>query len=136
MSMLKLVLDTNVFATRAWFEWLLEHREVKAFLPCLAYLELVYHHLGRGKDASYVDGFLELHGIEVVPVGMGIARRAAESAAGRWDFREKASDYVIGATAIELGAQLVTYNKRDFSWMPSDSVLSPEQVYGVSREGS
>ncbi|MFQ6075292.1 MAG: type II toxin-antitoxin system VapC family toxin [Candidatus Bathyarchaeia archaeon] len=124
---MKLALDTNVFTNMEFCHWL-RREGVEKVIPCVAYLELVYHHLKRGRNVEYTDTFLELHGIQVIPLDSEIAKITAQSAVGRWDFREKARDYTIGATAISCDAKLVTYNKRDFEWLPSGMVASPEEV--------
>lgn len=125
---MKVVLDTNVFGNLAFCNWLRKHAEIEKMIPCIAYMELVYHHLKRGRTEEYTDAFMGVHGITVVPFNAEIARVSARSAVGRWDFKEKARDYTIGATAIALGAKLATYNKRDFGWMPGDKVISPEEL--------
>lgn len=131
---MKLVLDTNVFADRRFCGWLRKHDEVEKILPCVAYLELVYHHLKRGKPEDLVDRFLEDREITVAPFDIGAAKTAARAAAKRWDFKEKARDYAVGATALARNAKLVTYNKKDFGWLPEGSVVSPGELLKEKAE--
>lgn len=125
---MRLVLDANVFADKRFCNWLGKCGEVEKILPCTAYLELIYHHLKRGKSEDLVDRFLEKQGIVVAPFDVEAARVAARAAAKRWDFKEKARDYTIGATALASSAKLVTYNKKDFGWLPRNSVVSPDEL--------
>ena len=124
---MRLVLDTNVFANKKFCDWLRKHDEVEKILPCIGYLELIYHYLKRGKTEDFVDKFLEVHGVGVAPFNMEVARVAARAATKRWDFKEKAGDYIIGATVIVHDAKLVTYNLKDFGWLPRERVLSPDE---------
>jgi len=130
---MKIVLDTNVFSNLAFCKWLRDHIDVEKMIPCIAYMELVYHHLKRGRREDYIDAFLQIHGIRVVPLNAEIAKASACPAIGRWDFKEKARDYTIGATAMTCEARLVTYNKRDFEWLPQDRVLSPEELMELEK---
>lgn len=125
---MKLVLDANVFANKRFCNWLGKYGGGEKILPCAAYLELVYHHLRRGKSEDLVDRFLERQGIVIAPFDAEAARAAARAAAKRWDFKEKARDYTIGATALAHSAKLVTHNKKDFRWLPENSVLSPDEL--------
>jgi len=130
---MSVVLDANVFSNLAFCDWLRGRVDVEKIIPCIAYMELVYHHLKRGRTEDYTDVFLDLHGIGVVPLDAMIAKISACSAIGRWDFKNKARDYTIGATAIVYEAKLVTYNKKDFEWLPQDRVVSPEEL--IEYEG-
>jgi len=128
---MRIVLDTNVFGNLAFCGWLRDCVGIEKMIPCIAYMELVYHHLKKGQTEDYTDAFMRVHGITVVPLDAEIARASARSAVGRWDFKEKARDYTIGATAIIWEAKLATYNKRDFEWLPKGRVVSPEELMGL-----
>jgi len=69
----------------------------------------------------------------VVPFDAMIAKSSARSAIGRWDFKGKARDYLIGATAIVCEAKLVTYDKRDFEWLPQDRAFLPEELMELEK---
>lgn len=130
---MSVVLDANVFSNLAFCNWLRSRVDIEKMIPCIAYMELLYHHLKRRRTEDYTDAFLNLHGIGVVPLDAMIAKISARSAIGRWDFKEKARDYTIGATAIACEAKLVTYNKRDFEWLPQDRVVSPEELMELEK---
>jgi tRNA(fMet)-specific endonuclease VapC len=59
-----------------------------------------------------VDTFLEQINVSVVPFGKEEALTAALTAIGRWDFKDNARDYSIGATAGKLSGLLITNNTR------------------------
>jgi len=130
---MSIVLDANVFNNLAFCNWLRSRADIEKMIPCIAYMELVYHNLKRGRTEDYTDAFLNIHGIGVVPLDATIAKTSARSATGRWDFKEKARDYTIGATAIVCEAKLVTYNKRDFEWLPQNTVVSPEELMELKK---
>ncbi len=130
---MRIVLDANVFSNLAFCDWLRTRPDIEKMIPCIAYMELVYHHLKRGQTEDYVDAFLNLHGIGVVTLDAEIAKASARSAMGRWDFKEKARDYTIGATAMACEATLTTYNKKDFAWLPKDRVVSPEELMKLRK---
>jgi len=130
---MRIVLDANVFSNMAFCNWLRGRVDIEKMIPCIAYMELVYHHLKRGRTEDYTDAFLQLHEIRVIPLDAEIAKISARSAIGRWDFKEKARDYTIGATVIVCKAKLVTYNKRDFEWLPQDGVVLPEELMELEK---
>jgi hypothetical protein len=72
--------------------------------------------------------------ISVVPFGKQEAVKAVNASVGRGDISENAHDYAIGATAIILGAKLVTNNIEDFHWMVD--VLTPDEVMNNSKKKS
>jgi len=47
----------------------------------------------------------------VIPFDAETAKTSARPAVGKWDFKEKARDYTIGATAIIREAKLATFLK-------------------------
>ena len=122
---MKLVLDTNVFNSLKFTNWLLD-TECEKYLPAIAYMEYLYHHLKKGNTESMVDAFLEQMNVTVIPFGRDEVAEAARQSVGNWDFSDNAHDYVIGATAILLKAQLVTNNVKHFKWM--NGVLTPDEV--------
>ncbi len=122
---MKLVLDTNVFNSKKFCDWLLTSKDVK-YLPAFAYMEYLYHNLKKGNTESMVDTFLEQMNISIVPFGKDDAAEAASGFIGNWDFKDNARDYTIGATAIKLNAKLVTNNLEHFKWM--ENVVTPDEV--------
>lgn len=122
---MKIVLDTNIFNNKKFCEWLLESTE-KKYLPAFAYLEYLYHNLKKGNTESMVDTFLEQMNITIIPFSKEEALVAALKAIGRWDFKDNARDYSIGATAEKLNGLLITNNTKDFKWL--ENVITPDEM--------
>lgn len=122
---MKLVLDTNVFNSRDFCQWLLD-TEFEKYIPAVAYMEFIYHHLKKGNTESMVDAFLEQMNVIIIPFGKLEALEAVKASIGNWDFKKNAHDYTIGATALILDAKLVTNNVKHFKWM--DNVITPDDL--------
>jgi len=122
---MKLVLDTNIFNSKNFCNWLLTSSEEK-YLPAVAYMEYLYHNLKKGNTESMVNTFLEEMNVIVVPFGIEEASKAAQGAIGNWDFSENARDYAIGSTAVAMDAILVTNNLKHFKWL--ENVVNPDEI--------
>lgn len=88
-------------------------------------MEYLQHHLRKGNTESMVDAFLEQMNITVVPFGKEEAAQEAKSSTKNPD-TQNPRNYAIGATAISIGAKLVTNNIDDFKWM--DNVITPDDI--------
>ncbi len=95
-------------------------------MSSISVTEFAYHLFKKGKGEGTLRAFIDLYTIRVSNYGEKEAVIAARNAVGRWDFRERARDYAIGATALSNDAILVTRNAKDFSWLPRGKVMSPE----------
>lgn len=122
---MKFVLDTSVFNSKRFFNWLLISKEQK-FLPMIAYMEYLHHHLKKGNTESMVDAFLEQMNITVVPLGKEEAIKSAESGFNDPHFIKNVRDYAIASTAISLNAKLVTNNIENFKWL--ENSMTPDEV--------
>jgi predicted nucleic acid-binding protein len=122
---MKLALDTNVFNSEKFCNWLLSVKEEK-YIPAIVYMEYLNHHLKKGNTESMVDAFLDQMNITIVPFGKNEAIQAAENSFKNWNSNENTREYAIGSTAINLKAKLVTNNLKDFKWM--ENVITPEEV--------
>ena len=125
MIKLKLALDTNVFNSKRFCNWLLLKKEEK-YIPAIVYMEYLYHHLKKGNTESMVDAFLDQMNITIVPFGKNEAIKAAKNSFRNWDPSENTREYAIGSTAINLNAKLVTNNLKDFKWMKD--VITPDEI--------
>lgn len=101
-------------------------REIEKFMSSISVTELAYHLFKKGKGEGSLRAFIDLYTIHVSNYGEKEAIIAAKNAVGRWDFRQRARDYAIGATALSNDAVLVTRNVKDFVWLPRGKVMSPE----------
>jgi len=122
---MKIALDSNVFKSREFCKWLLLEKEEK-YLPAIAYMEYLEHHLKKGNTESMVDAFLEQMNITVVPFGKKEAVEEAKSTAKNSNSHKNPRNCAIAATAISLGAKLVTTNKKSYKWM--NDVITPEEL--------
>lgn len=119
---MKLVLDTNIFIDKLrggtkWDEFLSNISEdVQMYLPTIVIFELFSGLSSRRKSiVEEINKFKKY--FHQVDLTWNIARRAAEI---HRDCPQDidAFDCIIGATAIEIGAQVVTLNKKHFSKIP------------------
>jgi len=130
---LRVLLDTNVLSELEFLKWLMTAEGMEKLMSTITVMEFAYHLFKKGKGQGRLKAFMELYSIATSPYTEEAAIKAALSAAGRWDFKSRARDYAIGATALTLGAILITQNLRDFDWMPKGTVRDTQgfkQSYG------
>lgn len=125
MIKLKLALDTNVFNSEKFCNWLLFVKEEK-YMPTIVYMEYLHHHLKKGNTESMVDAFLDQMNITIVPFGKNEAIKAAKNSFKNWNSTKNAREYAIGSTAINLNAKLVTNDINHFKWM--ENVITPDEI--------
>lgn len=125
MVTLKLALDTSVFKSSEFCNWLLLEKDEK-FLPVIAYMEYLHHHLKKGNTESMVDAFLQQMNITIVPFSMDEAIIAAKRGVEDPHFNENAREYAIASTAAILNAKLVTTNIHDYKWL--ENVVTPDEI--------
>jgi len=123
---MKLVVDTSILIDklrggRKWDDFLENLDEgVKLYLPSIVVFELFSGISSRKSEmAKKILGFRKyFFGVDLT---WEIARKAAEinrDYPGDLDV----PDYIIGATALNLGAEVVTLNKKHFSKIPGISI--------------
>lgn len=120
-----MVIDTNTFSNATFCRWIAKRGG--AIISPISYTELAYHYLKKGKSLDYLDSFLDSLGIKVADYTHEHARIAASLATGKWDFRRAARDYMIASLAIKENLPLITYNIRDFSFLPKNKLFTPEE---------
>ena len=123
---MKLVLDTNILIDKLqggtkWDEFLSNlDEDMEMFLPTTAVFELFSGLSSKQKSiAEKVNGFRKY--FRQVDLTWNIARRAAEIHRDHPQGVE-AFDCIIAATAMEIGAQIVTLNKKHFQKIPGIGV--------------
>ena len=124
---MRVLIDTNVLSELEFLKWIRGTEGIERFMSTITLMEFGYHLFKKGKGEGRLKAFAELYSILRTPLNEDAALVAARSAAGRWNFRERARDYAIGATAICLNAILITKNLKDFDWMPNGKVMDPEK---------
>lgn len=117
----KILLDTNILIGIVNNEIIVSRLPVadSVFVSAMTVMEL-YALAGMPKTETDEIDILLSSLLQVVPVSEDIARRAGELARTRP--RRGKPDLLIAASAIHLGATLITQNIRDFKNIPSLSV--------------
>ena len=124
---MKLIIDTNIIIDelrggKKWDDLVGGFRKIDAelFLPSIVIFEIFSGQSSKNrKIKDKIDNLLG-H-FRLIDLSEGIAQKAGEI------YRDNDStlgviDYIIAATAIEIGAQVVTLNKKHFSKIPGVSV--------------
>lgn len=128
MRKAKVVLDSNVFHHKEFLKWLSKKTEIDADLPIIAYVEIYLRSVRRNlvKELQTV-----LSGIRtsIIPLEKATGERAVDEAVKnpKLPFKHHARDFLVGATALQQDAILVTQNKKHFRWM-EESVRSPDEI--------
>lgn len=125
---MKFVIDTNILIDKLRggekFDLFLEKldKDSELYLPSIVFFELFSGISSKKEDiTNYILSLKKL--FHLVDMTLEIAKRAGEI---NRDMAEnlEAPDYIIAATAIEIGAQVVTLNKKHFSQIPQVVVCS------------
>lgn len=128
MEKLRLILDSNVFHHKIFLASVRKRDDVEVIVPIIAYVEIYLRSVRRSlrKELEII-----LRGINasIIPLERTVGEKAVDEAVKnpRLPFRDHARDFLIGATALQLGGILVTQNKRHFRWM-GYTVRSPEEI--------
>lgn len=126
---MKLVVDTSIFIDKLrggkkWDEFLNDlDNTVELYLPSIVIFELFSGLSSRKAQISLkISSFRKF--FNEIDLTSEIAKRAGEmnrDILGNLDL----PDYIIAATAIEIGAQVVTLNAKHFQKIPGVSIFSP-----------
>lgn len=121
-----LVIDTCAFLDKDFVFWLQKYHGWK-ILPAVAYTEVLYGLMNRGKSPEYLAKVLRSAGVDIEPFSPDLAVRAVYLAEGGNNFKKNARDYMIAAHAYTAPRIVVTNNLDDFSCL-RDRVMNPRQV--------
>lgn len=130
---MKLLLDTCIFNEKTLLSKLKKRDSAKILLHInsIIYLELGFIYFVRQKWNLFTKILKGLK-IKNENITKSIAERAIEAAITFKDTEKGAPyyfrDYLIGATAKVRNMILITQNKKDFSWLPKDLCLIPDQI--------
>ncbi|NVM28429.1 MAG: type II toxin-antitoxin system VapC family toxin [Candidatus Helarchaeota archaeon] len=130
---MKLLLDTCVFNEKTLLSHLkeLDSTKIQLYINSIIFLELGYIYFVRQKWNIFTTMLKELR-IKNEDITKSIAERAVRASIAFKDSEEGASYYfrdcLIGATAELQKMILITRNVEDFTWLPKDSCLTPDQI--------
>ncbi|MFQ6052549.1 MAG: type II toxin-antitoxin system VapC family toxin [Candidatus Hydrothermarchaeota archaeon] len=129
---MRVLLDTNALIDRSFVRELDTYRDkLEIFISSITYLEFMIKAYRRGRDAE-ARSLIRASGIKVCDFDKVSAELCALETHMLLDFKKKARDYMMGAVAKTNNCKLITYNKKDFTWMKED-VLEPEELLKLLR---
>ena len=128
---MKLALDSGVFRNRPFLGWLRYTNKHQLQISIIAYVETLLWYKSRGLKKTDFDEELENLGIDVTELSQDLADKTTANALKHRKtspFKHHARDYVIGTSALECKATLITYNLDDFEWVTEEggTVHTPE----------
>ena len=128
---LKLALDSGVFRNRRFLEWLRYTNKHDVQVSILAYVETLLWYKVLGLNRKDFDQELANVGIAVTGLSETLADKITANAVKHrktFPFRHHARDYIIGTSALESKATLITYNLDDYRWIEEEggTVDTPE----------
>ncbi|WP_309492285.1 type II toxin-antitoxin system VapC family toxin [Candidatus Hecatella orcuttiae] len=128
MHRIRLLLDSNVFHHKKFLAWLRKRSEIDVCVPVVAYVEVYLRSVRRSLFKELKTVLLGIRA-SVTPLDRTAGERAVDEAVKnpRLPFKHHGRDFLIGATALQQGAVLVTQNKKHFKWM-RESVRTPDEI--------
>ncbi|HDM92000.1 MAG TPA: hypothetical protein ENG69_01235 [Candidatus Korarchaeota archaeon] len=125
----RIMLDSTVFKERSFLAWLrLNSDRFSVYISPVVYAETALWYIYSGLGAEDLEEDLKALKAEVPPISREAARLAAETAYAnrrRLPFRHHARDYIIGAQAVLLRANIITHNRGHFEWVKEVRVMTP-----------
>jgi predicted nucleic acid-binding protein len=136
---LKLSLDSSIFRNRRFLEWVRYTKKHNAHVSIIVYVETLLWYKALGLTKGDFDNELAEAGIAVIELTESLADRVTANALKHrkaFPFKHHARDYVIGTTALENEATLITYNLDDFKWVQDEggTVHTPESFLSAILE--
>ena len=130
---MKLTLDSGVFRNRPFLEWLRYTNKHQLEISIITYVETLLWYRSRGLKRTDFDEELENLGISIRELSQDLADKTTTNALKHrkaFPFKHHARDYVIGTSALEYEATLITYNSDDFKWVTEEggTVHTPESL--------
>lgn len=124
----RLVLDSNVSHHREFLKWLSRRTEINVNVPIIAYVEIYLRSVRRDLVKELQTILLGIRA-SINPLEKVTGERAVNEAVKnpKLPFKDHARDFLIGATALQQKAILVTQNEKHFTWM-EESVKSPDEI--------
>ena len=128
---MKLALDSGVFRNRRFLEWLRHTNKYGLEISIISYVETLLWYKALGLKRADFDEELQNLAVSVQELSRNLADRATANASryGKgFPFKHHARDYLIGTSALESKATLITYDPDDFTWIKEEggTVHTPE----------
>jgi len=124
-----------VFRNRPFLEWLRYTHRHQLQISIIVYAETLLWYRSRGLKRADLDGELDNLGIAVTGLSQDLADKTTTNALVHrsFPFKHRARDYVIGTSALENNAALITYNTDDFRWVADEggTVHTPESFLAM-----
>ncbi len=131
----RVMLDSTAFRERSFLAWLrLNSERISVYVSPLVYAETALWYIYSGLSAEDLEEDLKALRAEVPSISREAARMAAEAAYDnrrRLPFRHHARDYIVGAQAVLLKADIITHNRGHFGWVKGVRVLTPWEFVDI-----
>ena len=126
-----------MFRNRPFLEWLRYTNKHQLEISIITYVETLLWYRSRGFKKTDFDEELESLGMDVTKLSQEMADKITGNALKHrktFPFKHHARDYVIGTSALENKATLITYNLDDFKWVTEEggTVYTPESFLATA----
>ncbi len=130
MKLLRISLDSNVFADQDFIDWLQDcNKDFEIFLSVISALETYHWYNLRGISKELFNKDIQgLNAILLDLTSEEIYKISALTKKSNLRFKHHARDFIIGTQALIDKAILITSNHRHFDWMGKENVLSPDSL--------
>lgn len=122
-----LVIDSNALHVKEFRYWLRSYPGLK-IIPSVAFIEVGLHSLNQDGVIEPFLASLRKMGLTFSRLDQTEALRAIRTGEMVGDFSVHSRDHMIDAHVSSPNHILVTYNKRDFTFLDPDQVKTPEEV--------
>ena len=121
-----MIIDTCVFRDGAFIEAIKEYHGTKC-ISSITYTEMQVYLMGKkNKPSNYFDNILRKVNIDISTFTKHEALSAAKIGIVMEEFKKNSRDYMIAAHAIMAPWIVITYNKKDFTYL-RERVYDPEE---------
>ncbi|MFX0206180.1 MAG: hypothetical protein ACFFDT_09345 [Candidatus Hodarchaeota archaeon] len=130
-----ITLDSNVFRNQRFFDWLTssEATHTTHVFPLLTFIEVLVWYEMRGLKRDDLEDDLTKIRTEIVGFSLDYVESLMSNIRSNPNFlfRHHARDFLIGTIVQQKASLLITNNKRHFTWLPSQQVVSPEEYLSM-----
>ena len=112
-----------MFRNRRFLEWLRYTNKHDVQVSILAYVETLLWYKVLGLNRKDFDEELASLGVSITELSQNLADKTTANALKHrkaFPFKHHARDYIIGTSALESKATLITYNLDDYRWIEEE----------------